>query len=155
MPYSVEKNLNDEEMDEEGRIITAEYSKFYLVCVYVPNAGRKLVNLDRRLRWNKLFENHVTTLKAQKPVVICGDMNVAHEEIGEFKIPIRFQRVSIRIAINDSNFNSQIWPIQKPTSKTLDFLHRYDILIIGKLNSTTFVQQMDNVMRLFTAIFYH
>lgn len=83
MPYSVETNLNDEEMDDEGRIITAEYSKFYLVCVYVPNAGRSLVNLDRRMRWNKLFEKHVTTLKAKKPVIICGDMNVAHDEIGE------------------------------------------------------------------------
>lgn len=84
MPYNVEKNIGDEEMDEEGRIITAEYSKFYLVCVYVPNAARGLVNLDRRLRWNKLFEEHVTKLKENKPVVICGDMNVAHEEIGGF-----------------------------------------------------------------------
>lgn len=67
MPYNVDKFLGDAEMDEEGRIITAEYSKFYLVCVYVPNAGRKLVNLDRRLRWNKLFEKHVNDLKAKKP----------------------------------------------------------------------------------------
>lgn len=85
MPREVELNLNDDEMDEEGRIITAEYSKFYLVCVYVPNAGRKLVNLDRRLRWNKLFDAHITALRAKKPVVICGDMNVAHEEIGKWK----------------------------------------------------------------------
>lgn len=83
MPYSVEQNLDDEEMDKEGRIITAEYSKFYLVCVYVPNAGSKLVNLDRRLRWNQLFDEHITELKAKKPVIICGDMNVAHEEIGK------------------------------------------------------------------------
>lgn len=82
MPYNVEKNIGDEEMDEEGRIITAEYAKFFLVCVYVPNAGRKLINLDRRLRWNKMFEDHLTELKAKKPVIICGDMNVAHEEIG-------------------------------------------------------------------------
>lgn len=90
MPYNVEENLDNTEMDEEGRIITAEYSKFYLVCVYVPNAGKKLVNLDRRLRWNKLFDAHVTALKEKKPVVICGDMNVAHEEIGELKIWIFF-----------------------------------------------------------------
>ncbi|XP_031617535.1 recombination repair protein 1 [Contarinia nasturtii] len=81
MPYHVDNNIGDEEMDEEGRIITAEYSKFILVCVYVPNAGRKLVNLERRMRWNTLFENHVNKLKAKKPVIICGDMNVAHEEI--------------------------------------------------------------------------
>lgn len=88
MPYNVEKNIGDEEMDEEGRIITAEYSKFFLVCVYVPNAGRQLVNLDRRLRWNKMFEQHVTKLKEKKPVIICGDMNVAHEEIGMFRVMI-------------------------------------------------------------------
>lgn len=82
MPYNIENDIGDDEMDEEGRIITAEYSKFYLVCVYVPNAGRKLVNLERRLRWNKMFEQHVNKLKAIKPVVIVGDMNVAHNEIG-------------------------------------------------------------------------
>lgn len=82
MPYHIEKNLGDAEMDEEGRIITAEYSKFFLICVYVPNAGRGLVNMERRLRWNKLFEEHVNKLKAKKPVVIVGDMNVAHSEIG-------------------------------------------------------------------------
>lgn len=84
MPYNVEVNLGDAEMDEEGRIITADYTKFYLVCVYVPNAGRNLANLDRRLRWNKLFEAHVNKLKQTKPVIICGDLNVAHNEIGEF-----------------------------------------------------------------------
>lgn len=83
MPYNIENNIGDDEMDEEGRIITAEYSKFYLVGVYVPNAGRKLVNLDRRLRWNKMFEQHVNKLKAIKPVAIVGDMNVAHNEIGK------------------------------------------------------------------------
>lgn len=82
MPYSVDNHIGDPEMDEEGRIITADYSKFYLVCVYVPNAGRKLVNLDRRMRWNKLFEKHVNELKARRPVIIIGDMNVAHNEIG-------------------------------------------------------------------------
>lgn len=83
MPYNVDFNLGDAEMDEEGRIITADYTKFFLVCVYVPNAGRKLVNLERRLRWNKLFEDHVKKLKERKPVIICGDMNVAHNEIGK------------------------------------------------------------------------
>lgn len=86
MPYNVDINLGDAEMDEEGRIITADYTKFYLVCVYVPNAARGLVNLDRRLRWNKLFEAHVNKLKQSKPVIICGDMNVAHNEIGKFLI---------------------------------------------------------------------
>lgn len=82
MAYNIEYNIGDEELDEEGRIITAEYSKYYLICVYVPNAGRGLKTLDLRLRWNKLFEQHVSKLKAKKPVIICGDMNVAHNEIG-------------------------------------------------------------------------
>lgn len=101
MPYNVENNLGDEEMDEEGRIITADYSKFYLVCVYVPNAGRGLVNLDRRLRWNKMFEEHVAKLKEKKPVIICGDMNVAHEEIGKAQIQ----------AILEDEKNKQLNPI--------------------------------------------
>lgn len=85
MPYSIQNNIGDEQMDDEGRIITAEYSKFFLVCVYVPNAGRELKNMDRRMRWNKLFENHVNNLKARKPVIIIGDMNVAHNEIGKIR----------------------------------------------------------------------
>lgn len=82
MPYNVDYGIGNKELDEEGRIITAEYEKFYLVCVYVPNAGRKLVTLPRRLRWNTLFEKHVVDLNKKKPVIICGDMNVAHTEIG-------------------------------------------------------------------------
>lgn len=81
MPYNVEYGIGDAEQDEDGRILTAEYEKFFLVCTYVPNAGRKLVTLDKRLRWNKLFEAHVRKLDAQKPVIVAGDMNVAHAEI--------------------------------------------------------------------------
>uniref|UniRef100_A0A336MTG9 DNA-(apurinic or apyrimidinic site) endonuclease n=1 Tax=Culicoides sonorensis TaxID=179676 RepID=A0A336MTG9_CULSO len=81
MPYNVEYGIGDPEQDADGRIITAEYEKFFLVCTYVPNAGRKLVTLDKRLRWNQLFEAHLKKLDAKKPVIIAGDMNVAHEEI--------------------------------------------------------------------------
>lgn len=90
MPYHIEKNIGDEEMDEEGRIITADYSKYYVVSVYVPNAGRKLVNMERRMRWNQLFDRHINKLKEKKPVIICGDMNVAHEEIGKHHFFIQF-----------------------------------------------------------------
>lgn len=83
MPHHVEYGIENEEMDEEGRLITAEYEKFYLICVYVPNAGNKLVTLPKRLRWNKLFDQHLRTLNEKKPVIICGDMNVAHNEIGK------------------------------------------------------------------------
>lgn len=82
MPYNVEYGIGNEEMDEEGRIITAEYEKFYLICVHVPNAGTKLVTLPKRLKWNELFDQHVTNLNKRKSVIICGDMNVAHNEIG-------------------------------------------------------------------------
>lgn len=81
MPYDVKYGLGDAEMDEDGRMITAEYSTFYLINVYVPNAGRGLVNLDKRMRWDKLFKAYVKQLDAKKPVIICGDMNVAHNEI--------------------------------------------------------------------------
>lgn len=82
MPYNVDYGLGDEESDGEGRIITAEFSKFFLICVYVPNSGRKLVTLPKRLRWNTLFMEHLANLNSKKPVIVCGDMNVSHLEIG-------------------------------------------------------------------------
>lgn len=63
------------------RIAVVEYQSFYLVCVYVPNAGRGLVTLDKRLKWNTAFSNYIKKLDSKKPVIICGDMNVAHTEI--------------------------------------------------------------------------
>lgn len=81
MPINVEYGIGNKEFDDTGRIITAEYEKFYLICVYVPNSGRKLVNLNPRMRWEKLFQAYVEELNALKPVVICGDMNVSHQEI--------------------------------------------------------------------------
>ncbi|KAG4071862.1 hypothetical protein HA402_006023 [Bradysia odoriphaga] len=81
MPYDVKFGFDDPEMDQEARLITAEYTKFYLVCVYVPNAGRKLVNLQKRLTWDEKFQDYVESLNRKKPVIICGDMNVAHHEI--------------------------------------------------------------------------
>ncbi|XP_018323973.1 DNA-(apurinic or apyrimidinic site) lyase isoform X2 [Agrilus planipennis] len=80
-PLSVSYGINNESHDEEGRCITTEYEKFYLVCVYVPNAGRKLVTLPKRLEWNESFKNYIKDLDKKKPVIICGDMNVAHNEI--------------------------------------------------------------------------
>uniref|UniRef100_A0A6P7GTI1 DNA-(apurinic or apyrimidinic site) endonuclease n=1 Tax=Diabrotica virgifera virgifera TaxID=50390 RepID=A0A6P7GTI1_DIAVI len=80
-PKSVTYGIEDDEQDEDGRCITAEYDTFYLVNVYVPNAGRKLVTLDKRLRWNDSFKNYILKLDEKKPVIICGDMNVSHQEI--------------------------------------------------------------------------
>ncbi|XP_055683954.1 exodeoxyribonuclease [Lutzomyia longipalpis] len=81
MPMNVTYGIGDAELDEEGRAITAEFEKFYLVCVYVPNAGRGLVTLPKRLRFDEKFQAFVSRLDQNKPVIICGDMNVAHQEI--------------------------------------------------------------------------
>jgi len=67
--------------DDEGRLITAEYDTFYVVTAYVPNAGKKLVTLPKRMDWDPKFRNHVKKLDKKKPVIICGDLNVAHKEI--------------------------------------------------------------------------
>ncbi|XP_061937000.1 exodeoxyribonuclease isoform X3 [Apis cerana] len=80
-PIDVKYGLNNSEFDNEGRLITAEYLNFYLINVYVPNAGQKLVTLPKRLKWNEIFKTYVKNLDEKKPVIICGDMNVAHKEI--------------------------------------------------------------------------
>lgn len=80
-PISVTKGIGIEEHDKEGRLITAEFKSFYFVGVYVPNSGRKLVRLDYRQEWDKAFLDYLKKLDQKKPVICCGDMNVAHEEI--------------------------------------------------------------------------
>jgi AP endonuclease-1 len=69
------------EHDAEGRLLTAEFDHFYVVTTYVPNAGRKLVTLPKRMEWDPLMREHVKTLDSKKPVILCGDLNVAHKEI--------------------------------------------------------------------------
>lgn len=86
LAYHVQNGFGEDDDEDDGRIITAEFEKFYVVCVYVPNAGRKLVTLPGRLTWNKRFEKHIAQLNEKRPVIICGDMNVAHTEIGMFII---------------------------------------------------------------------
>ncbi|MBQ3009935.1 MAG: exodeoxyribonuclease III [Oscillospiraceae bacterium] len=78
---SVTYNLSTPEHDTEGRVITLEYPDFYLVCVYTPNAQSELKRLDYRMRWDDAFRAHLQALDAVKPVIICGDLNVAHKEI--------------------------------------------------------------------------
>lgn len=80
-PLHVSYGLGIPEHDKEGRIITAEFDRFILVNVYTPNAQRGLTRLDYRVAWEDAFRDYVTGLDQQKPVIICGDMNVAHEEI--------------------------------------------------------------------------
>ena len=80
-PLSVAYGLGIEEHDHEGRVITLEMGDFYLVTVYVPNSQDGLRRLDYRMRWESDFLDYVKRLDGKKPVVVCGDLNVAHEEI--------------------------------------------------------------------------
>ena len=80
-PLSVSYNIGVEEHGHEGRAITLEYEDFYLVCVYTPNAQDGLKRIDYRMRWEDDFRAYLKALEATKPVVLCGDLNVAHEEI--------------------------------------------------------------------------
>lgn len=79
-PLSVRYGI-EEDHEDEGRIITLEFDAFYLVNVYTPNAKRDLARLEYRLEWEDRFRNYVQQLDVLKPVIICGDLNVAHQEI--------------------------------------------------------------------------
>lgn len=80
-PLNVQYGLGMEEHDQEGRVITLEFEKFYLVNVYTPNSKRDLARLGYRLRWEEDFRDYLTQLESKKPVILCGDLNVAHAEI--------------------------------------------------------------------------
>lgn len=80
-PLSVQFGIGEEIFDIEGRAITLEYPEFYLVNVYVPNVKRDLSRLDERMKWEDLFKEYLLKLNEKKPVITCGDFNVAHEEI--------------------------------------------------------------------------
>ncbi|MBQ8095787.1 MAG: exodeoxyribonuclease III [Prevotella sp.] len=80
-PLSVSYGMGIDEHDHEGRIITLEMADFYLVTVYTPNSQDELRRLDYRMQWEDAFRNYLLSLDERKPVIVCGDMNVAHEEI--------------------------------------------------------------------------
>ena len=80
-PINVSYGIGKEEHDKEGRIITLEFEKFYLVNCYTPNSKRELERLDYRQIWEDEIRNHLISLNKNKPVIYCGDLNVAHKEI--------------------------------------------------------------------------
>jgi exodeoxyribonuclease-3 len=80
-PLSVAYGMNNEEHDQEGRLITLEFAEFFLVNVYTPNSQRELLRLDYRMKWEDDFRAYLQQLDKKKPVVVCGDINVAHQEI--------------------------------------------------------------------------
>ena len=80
-PLNVYNGIGIEIHDQEGRVITLEYEEFYLVTVYTPNAKRDLERLEYRVEWEDDFRDYILELESKKPVVVCGDLNVAHNEI--------------------------------------------------------------------------
>ena len=80
-PLSVSYGIQMEEHDQEGRVITLEFDSFYLVTVYTPNSQNELARLDYRMEWEKDFLRYLKNLETRKPVIFCGDLNVAHKEI--------------------------------------------------------------------------
>ncbi len=80
-PLSVVNGIGIEEHDMEGRVITLEYEGFYMVTVYTPNSQNELKRLDYRMTWEDAFRTYLKKLEEKKPVIVCGDMNVAHKEI--------------------------------------------------------------------------
>ncbi|MCR5291938.1 MAG: exodeoxyribonuclease III [Eubacterium sp.] len=80
-PVSVKNGMGIEEHDDEGRLITLDMGDYYFITVYVPNSQNELKRLDYRMTWEDAFREYVGKLDKEKPVIICGDMNVAHEEI--------------------------------------------------------------------------
>lgn len=80
-PISVSYDLGMDKHNDEGRVITLEFEEFYLVTVYTPNSKRELARLDYRMEWEDDFRSYILSLEDKKPVVICGDLNVAHKEI--------------------------------------------------------------------------
>ena len=80
-PLTVSYGIGRADMDNEGRVITLEYDTFFLVTCYTPNAQRGLARLDHRMAWDEAFRGYLKELDARKPVILCGDLNVAHQEI--------------------------------------------------------------------------
>ena len=80
-PLSVTYGIGIDEHDHEGRVITAEFEEFYLVCCYTPNSQNELRRIDYRMQWEDDFRAYIQKLDSKKPVIFCGDLNVAHEEI--------------------------------------------------------------------------
>ena len=80
-PLSVRYGIGVPELDTEGRMITLEYPDFYIATCYTPNAQRELARIDHRMAWDEAFRNFLSELDKEKPVIVCGDLNVAHQEI--------------------------------------------------------------------------
>ena len=115
-PLHVSYGLGMEQHDTEGRVITAEFKDFYLVTVYTPNSGDGLKRLSYRMEWDQAFSQYVRSLK--KPVLVCGDLNVANEEI-DIKNPKTNRRNAGFTDEERDSFKSNLLPYVKDTFRTL------------------------------------
>lgn len=115
-PLSVSYGINQDEHDTEGRVITAEFDDFYLVTVYTPNSGDGLKRLDYRMEWDKAFREYILTL--DKPVLVCGDLNVANEEI-DLKNPKTNRRNAGFTDEERNSFKENILTILNDSYRTL------------------------------------
>ncbi|MBR1629154.1 MAG: exodeoxyribonuclease III [Lachnospiraceae bacterium] len=119
-PLSVQNGIGIPEHDTEGRVITLEFEDYYLVCCYTPNSKQKLERLAYRCEWEDAFRDYLGSLDAKKPLILCGDLNVAHEEI-DLKNP------------KTNHKNAGWWIDYFITSKRLD-----DRLVDAKIHTEVF-----------------
>lgn len=98
-PLSVTYGLGIEEHDHEGRVITLELESFYLITVYTPNSQEELRRLDYRMKWEDDFRAYLKKLEEKKPVIVCGDLNVAHKEI-DLKNPKTNRKMQVSLMRN-------------------------------------------------------
>lgn len=115
-PISVFYGIGNEGYDTEGRVITLEYDSYYIVTVYTPNSGSELKRLDYRMEWDKVFSKYISGL--DKPVLLCGDLNVANEEI-DLKNPKTNHKNAGFTDEERNSFKQNLLPILKDTYRTL------------------------------------
>lgn len=115
-PISVFYGIGNEDYDTEGRVITLEYDSYYIVTVYTPNSGSELKRLDYRMEWDKAFSKYIAGL--DKPVLLCGDLNVANEEI-DLKNPKTNHKNAGFTDEERNSFKQNLLPILKDTYRTL------------------------------------
>ena len=126
-PLSVAYGIGIDEHDHEGRVITLEMPDFFLVTVYTPNSQDELKRLDYRMRWEDDFQAYLKKLDAQKPVIVCGDMNVAHQEID-----IKNPKTNRRNAGFTDEEREKFGPLlSKGFTGTFSFKHPHEVTCSG------------------------
>lgn len=120
-PLSVSYGIDVKAHDKEGRVITIELKDYQVVCVYVPNSGAKQVRLERRLKWDKAFRRYLSGLMEKKPLIVCGDFNVAHTENDIARPKSNYNKSSGYLQVEIDGFEKHlaknlidIWRIQHP-----------------------------------------